>query len=261
MRKNVIAGNWKMNTVLETAEDLAEAIVRGIQEVDPPERSTDVVLCPPFPFIGAVGEAIRNTAICLGAQTMHDKASGAFTGEVSGQMLKSIGCEYVIVGHSERRLNFAESDLDVSLRANAAVTAGLIPIICVGETEAEREDGRTNSVVGRQVKTALDGIFEFNVRQCVFAYEPIWAIGTSKAATPVEAEEVHLHIRGLIKQLFGEAAANDVSIIYGGSLTETNAQDILGQPNIDGGLVGGASLEARSFVSIVRAASEAHAGV
>ncbi len=253
MRQRIIAGNWKMNTNRESAVALALAVADGVAATGLPD-GVEIVLCPPFPFLPLVGEKIAGTPIRLGAQTMHNQPSGAYTGEVSGTMLRSVGCSYVIVGHSERRMMFAESDLDVSYRANAAVDMGLRPIICVGETAAEREDGATEGVLERQVRAALDGLFEFNVRNCVIAYEPIWAIGTSNPATPEQAESAHAFIRGIIRELYSEEVANDISIIYGGSMKPDVAGTLLSQGNIDGGLIGGASLEAASFLDIIRAA-------
>lgn len=251
MRKKIIAGNWKMNTDRSSAVALTRAVVEGVSAMNLSD-GVDVVLCPPFVLVPIVGDEIRNTPIKLGAQNMHNLASGAYTGEVSGGMLRSVGCTHVIVGHSERRLMFAESDLDICYKANAAVSAGVNPIICVGETEVEREMNRTEEVIRRQVRTAFDGIFEFNVRGCVVAYEPIWAIGTNNPATPEQAQEVHAYIRGLLRELYNEAVSNDIPIIYGGSIKDSNAAAIFSQPDVDGGLVGGASLDAKSFLGIIR---------
>lgn len=255
MRKKIIAGNWKMNTDKASAASLADAIVRGVSAMTLPD-DINVVVCPPFPLLPVVHEHSINSRVALGAQTVSEKPGGAFTGEVSASMLKSVGCEYAIVGHSERRLMYAESDLDACFKANAVVNVGLRPILCVGETIAEREQDRTTKVLERQVKTGLDGFFEFNVRSVVIAYEPIWAIGTGLAATPEQAEEAHAFIRGIVKEIYGAAVAEDISILYGGSLNPTNAAEILARPNIDGGLIGGASLEAESFLAIVRAAMQ-----
>lgn len=250
MRTRIVAGNWKMNTTAATAAELASGVVAG---VGMGIEGTEVVVCPPFPFLVTIAQLLDGSEVKLGAQTMHDQKEGAFTGEVSGRMLRSVGCTYVIVGHSERRMMFAESDLDVCRRTNAAVDAGLRPIICVGETEAERENGRTNRILERQVRSALDGIFDFNVRNCVFAYEPIWAIGTGNTAAPEQATEAHAFIREVIASTFGSVVAGDISILYGGSLNGANAGAILTQPHVDGGLVGGASLDAAGFGEIVRA--------
>jgi len=250
MRARIIAGNWKMYTDAESAAALASSVVSEVGSAG----GGEIILCPPFPFLPIVAGAIRGSEVKLGAQTMHDQKEGAYTGEVSGRMLRSVGCAYVIVGHSERRMMFAESDLDVSRRANAAVDAGLRPIVCVGETISEREAGRTGNVIERQIRAAFDGLFEFNVRNCVVAYEPIWAIGTSNAATPDQVVESHLLIRSVLTAMFGSAPASDVRIIYGGSLNASNAASLFAHPEIDGGLVGGASLDAAGFAAIVREA-------
>lgn len=250
MRTRIVAGNWKMHTLADTASDLASGVVA---EVGSSHEGTEVVLCPPFPFLPIVAGRLAGSGVKLGAQTMHDQREGAFTGEVSGRMLKSIGCEYVIVGHSERRMMFAESDLDVCRRTNAAVDCGLRPIICVGETSTEREDGRTDRVIERQVRAALDGIFDFNVRNCVIAYEPIWAIGTNNPATTDQIADAHGIIRQIIGSVFGPTVAGEISILYGGSLKSSNAGAIFSLPDVDGGLVGGASLDAAGFGEIIRA--------
>lgn len=252
MRRIVIAGNWKMNTERDSAAALGSAIAAGLVNATLGEN-VDIVLCPPFPLIPVVGDRIGGSRLKLGAQDVHDRPPGAYTGEVSTKMLVSVGCTHVIVGHSERRMMFAESDLDVCYKANAAQDAGLHPIICVGETEAERENNRTEEVLRRQVRTAVDGLFEFNIRNVIIAYEPIWAIGTDNPATPEQAEHAHAFIRDLLVELYSQEAADDISIIYGGSMKPDNARELLAQPNIDGGLVGGASLDAASFLGIIKA--------
>lgn len=254
MRRTVIAGNWKMNTERESAVALGSAIAAGILNMTLAE-TVDIVLCPPFPLIPIVGDRIVGSRLKLGAQDVHDRPPGAYTGEVSTKMLVSVGCSHVIVGHSERRLMFAESDLDVCYKANAAQDAGLRPIVCVGETEGEREGNRTEDVLRRQVRTAVDGLFEFNIRNVVIAYEPIWAIGTNNPATPAQAEDAHAFIRSLLAEIYTPEVANDISIIYGGSMKADNARELLAQPNIDGGLIGGASLDAPSFLEIIRSLS------
>lgn len=252
MRKKVIAGNWKMNTERSSAAALAEAVVDGVSGMSA-DDALEIVLCPPFVLVPIVAEAIAGSTVCLGAQNVYEQPSGAYTGEVSAAMLKSVGCSHVIVGHSERRLMFAESDFHICRKANIAVGTGLSPIICVGETIAEREADRTNEVLRRQVRAALDGIFEFNVRQCVIAYEPIWAIGTGNTATPGQAQEAHRFIRDLISELYTPAVADDVTIIYGGSVNEGNAAGLFALPDVDGGLVGGASLNPAAFLSVIGA--------
>jgi triosephosphate isomerase len=253
MRKTIIAGNWKMNTDRSSSITLADAIVRGVAAL-PVVENLDIVLCPPSVLVPIVGERIAGTRIGLGAQNMYNEPKGAFTGEVSGEMLRSVGCAYVILGHSERRTMFGESDLDVCYKVNAAEGAGLSPIICVGETAAEREHGMMQHVVERQVRTALDGILEFAIRRCVIAYEPIWAIGTGENATPAQIEEAHTFIRSILADLYDASVAQDVSVLYGGSVNADNAPSIMELADVDGGLIGGASLDADAFVSIIRAA-------
>lgn len=248
-RISLIAGNWKMNTELATARALADGIVERLREAPP--KHAEVVLCAPFPFLGLVGERIEGTKLHLGAQTVSEEPSGAFTGEVSVAMLKSVGCEYVIVGHSERRTMFAESDRDVREKANAALDGGLKPIICIGETKIEREDGRAEAVIERQLRTALDGIYEFSARSCVIAYEPVWAIGAGTPATGAQIAEAHAHIRSILQSLYPEAA-EEIRVIYGGSVNAANAREILALDNVDGALVGGASIDAEAFVTIVQ---------
>jgi len=248
-RISLVAGNWKMNTELATARALADGVVERLR--DAPPKHAEVVLCPPFPFLGTVGERIEGTRLHLGAQTVNEEPHGAFTGEVSVAMLRSIGCEYVIVGHSERRRMYAESDRDVREKANAAVDGGLNPIICIGETSVEREEGRTNAVIERQIRTALDGIYEFSVRSCVIAYEPMWAIGAGTPATNAQISEAHTTIRSLLRSLYSDAA-DDIRVIYGGSVSAANAREILALDNVDGALVGGASIDAEAFVRIVQ---------
>ncbi len=250
MRKRIAAGNWKMNTERTTAVALATAVRDGVAGLAPaPDR--EVVLCPPFVLVPAVGDVLAGSKVALGAQDMHHAPSGAFTGEVSAGQLASVGCTHVIIGHSERRTQFGESDYDICLKVNAAVDKGLVPILCVGETRPERELGETERIVERQLRAALDGIFEFNVSRCVIAYEPIWAIGTGDTATPEQAQEVHAFIRALLAEMYSAEAAGNVSILYGGSVTAANASGLFSQHDIDGGLVGGASLDAASFMTIV----------
>lgn len=250
MRTKLVVGNWKMNTDRASSAALAGAVAAGLGG---DVAGVDVALCPPFVFLPIVGDALDGSIVGLGAQDVHDKPDGAYTGEISVQMLASVGCSYVIVGHSERRLNFGESDYDAGSKANAVASGGLTPIICVGETITEREEGHTNDILRRQVRTALFGVFEFDVRRCVIAYEPIWAIGTGNTATPEQAQDAHAYIRLLLGEMYDEAAA-DVRIIYGGSVNAANAAALFAQPDIDGALVGGASLDAASFLTIVRAA-------
>lgn len=252
MRTKVIAGNWKMNTERATAESLARAVAHGVAPMD--LSSTTVLLCPPSVFLPVVEDIIASSQLQLGAQDVNDHASGAFTGEVSVGMLKSVGCTHAIVGHSERRLMMGESDDIVSRKANATQHGGLTPIVCIGETAAEREAGETLAVLRLQVHASLNGFFEFNVAGCVIAYEPVWAIGTGNTATPEQAQEAHAYVRSLVAEFFSDEAAAAVRIIYGGSVTADNAAALFAQPDVDGGLVGGASLDAASFLRIVGAA-------
>ncbi|MCE5251849.1 triose-phosphate isomerase [bacterium] len=250
MRKIIIAGNWKMHMNHREAQTLVHAIaekVSGIEDVE-------IVVCPPFTSLAAAGEGIKGTTIALGAQNMHWEQKGAFTGEISANMLLTLGCEYVILGHSERRTYFHESDEIVAKKVQSAIKAGITPIVCVGETREERENGITRKVVERQVKGALTNLRADEFHGTVIAYEPVWAIGTGLTATVEQAQEVHAFIRGLLEGLFGKKAAAETRIQYGGSMKPGNARELLAQPDIDGGLIGGAALDAESFEGIIRAA-------
>jgi triosephosphate isomerase len=249
-RKKIIAGNWKMNKSIAEAADLAAGIKLELAEC----KEVDVVLCPPFTALKTVGDAITDTSIKLGAQNMHSDPDGAFTGEISAAMLRDIYCHFVILGHSERRTLFGETDATVNRKVKAALAANLVPIVCVGETLEQREAGETNAVVEAQVRQSLDGLGEDLVR-VIIAYEPVWAIGTGRTATPEQAQEVHALIREILTGMADENTAQTIRIQYGGSMKPANAAELLGQPDIDGGLIGGASLEARSFVEIVRTAA------
>ena len=249
-RKPIVVGNWKMNKTVPEAVDLANAIKRELAGC----KDVDIVLCPPFTALKSVGEVITGTHVDLGAQNMHAEKSGAFTGEVSAGMLRDLYCHYVILGHSERRTYFGETDEIVNRKAKAALAANLTPIVCIGETLQEREDHRTEEVITTQVRGSLEGLSPKELMECVLAYEPVWAIGTGKTASPEQAQEVHALIRRLLKEIADEAVAQSVRIQYGGSMKPTNAKELMSQPDIDGGLIGGAALEARSFVEIVRAA-------
>ena len=250
MRKPIVAGNWKMNKTVADALKLVEGLKQQLKD----EQKVDVVLCPPFTALAAVGEAIKGTKLDLGAQNMHAEKSGAFTGEIAADMLRELGCHYVILGHSERRQYFKETDEIVNKKAKAALAAGLHPIVCVGELLAEREAGRTEAVVGAQIRGSLAGLSANDMLKTVIAYEPVWAIGTGKTASPAQAQEVHAFIRKVLKEMFDEPVARSVRIQYGGSVKASNAKELFHQPDIDGGLIGGASLEAQSFIDIVRGA-------
>ena len=248
-RKKFVAGNWKMNTTRATAVQLAGAVVRGL---GPSDRGVTVAVCPPFPYLAYVAEVIRGTPVGLGAQDVFYEREGAFTGEVSPGMLQDVGCKYVIVGHSERRHKLGEDNALVNRKARAALAAGLTVILCVGETLEEREAGRTEAVLDVQVTTCLEGVHADMLHKAVLAYEPVWAIGTGRNATPEQAQEAHLFLRRRVAQLLGEEAAGGLRIQYGGSVTPDNAASLLSQPDVDGALVGGASLKADQFLAIIR---------
>ena len=248
MRKPIIAGNWKMNKTPSEARELVSALVPLVQNA-----KCDVVVCTPAVDFAAVSEVIKGTNIKLGAENMHWKESGAYTGELSAAMLKESGVEYVILGHSERRQYFGETDATVNQRVLAAVKAGLTPIICVGEKKEEREAGYTNALVTYQTQIALSGLTADEVKNVVIAYEPVWAIGTGKTATAEQAEDMHAHIRSVIAGKYGKEVADNTSILYGGSCKPSNAAELFAKPDVDGGLIGGAALDAASFMGIVNA--------
>ena len=250
MRKNVIAGNWKMNNDLKESEKLIVELKNLLQNEKP---NCDIIVCPPFTSLLEASKLLKGSSIKLGAQNMHFEESGAFTGEISASMLKSAGCEYVILGHSERRHIFGESDEVINKKIKKALSTGLKPIFCVGELLEERENGTTNDVVKRQVLKGLDGISADDMKNIIIAYEPVWAIGTGKTASPAQAQEVHEFIRDLIEIDYSLETANDVTIQYGGSVKPDNAVELLSQPNIDGALVGGACLKADPFLGIIKA--------
>ena len=246
MRKPIIAGNWKMNKTPKETVELINQLKPLVAQA-----KCDVVVCPPAVCLSAAAEALKGSNIKLGAQTVHWARSGAFTGEISADMLKELDVEYVIIGHSERREYFGETDEGVNKRALFALSNGLIPIICVGESLEQREQGITADVVSRQVKAALNGFTPENVEDTVIAYEPIWAIGTGKTATSEQANEVIRQIRDVVKELFGEKTAEKIRIQYGGSMNPKNASELMSMPDIDGGLIGGASLKAEDFAAVV----------
>ena len=251
MRKYIIAGNWKMNkTPSQTKELIAQIkpLVEG--------ASCEVVVCVPYVDLAAALESVKGTAIQVGAQNMHFEASGAFTGEISAEMLTELGVSYVIIGHSERRQYFGETDLTVNKKVKAALFAELKPILCVGELLDEREQGITAEVVAKQTKIAFLDISAEQAAGVVIAYEPVWAIGTGKTATSAQADEVCGIIRGVVEELYGKSVANEIVIQYGGSMNAANAAELLSQPNVDGGLIGGASLKAEDFAKIVSAAGK-----
>lgn len=251
MRRPLVAGNWKMYKTAAQAGELARAIVA---QVGGDGQAVEVVLCPPFTSLQAVGEALAGTQIALGAQNMHWENEGAFTGEVSPEMILTAGCTYVILGHSERRQYFAETDEQVNRKLKAALRAGLSPIVCVGETLAQREAGQIEAVVLGQVRAALQGASEADLLKIALAYEPVWAIGTGKTAGPDQIGLAHQFIRTYLAKKYDAPTANQVRILYGGSVNPENAGKILDVPHVDGLLVGGASLSAEQFVKIIRQA-------
>ena len=248
-RRPIIAANWKMNLLKEEAEALVKGLLDGLDG----SEQMDVVVAPAFPYLSEVAGMISGSAIELAAQNLHWEGFGAYTGEVCAPMLKDVGCRYVIIGHSERRQYFHETDETVNKRLKACLAGGLVPIFCVGETLDERKGGRMESVVERQVRDGLAGISADDFAGMVIAYEPVWAIGTGETATPEQAQAVHAHIRGLLKTLYGDSLAVGTRIQYGGSVKPANAAELMGQADIDGALVGGAALKAADFVGIVRA--------
>lgn len=249
MRRPFVAGNWKMNLNRAECEALTKGIAAGLEG-----DKVEVGVCPPFPYLDVVVAAAAGSKIGVGAQNMYHEANGAYTGETSAAMLLDVGCKYVILGHSERRNVLGESNEDVNKKLVAALTAGLTPIVCVGELLEQRESGQTMSVIQEQFDGSFAGVSAADLVKCVIAYEPVWAIGTGKVATPEQAEEVHADLRNLMQQRYNAETAESVRIQYGGSVKPDNAAELLSQPNIDGALVGGASMKADSFLAIIAAA-------
>jgi len=252
MRKPIIAGNWKMHKTVKDSIALANAITRALSDIE----NVEVVLCPPFTSLGDVKDIIMDTKISLGAQNMHWEAQGAYTGEISSGMLKAAGCKYVIVGHSERRAYFGETNETVNKKVKAALKEGLNPIVCVGERLEERESGKAFQVVSEHVEKGLEGLTEDEMLKIVIAYEPVWAIGTGKNATPDQAEEIHRFIREKLSKKYSKNIAESVRIQYGGSTKPENIESLMTEKDIDGALVGGASLKEVSFADMVKKTSE-----
>jgi triosephosphate isomerase len=250
LRQKFIAGNWKMYTTLATARELAAAVAKGLSG----NTAVQTAVCPPFPYLVPVADVLRDSPVALGAQDVYFEKEGAFTGEVSTAMLLDCGCRYVIVGHSERRHLIGESDAVVNRKVQAALSAGLHVILCLGETLAQRQANQTESVLDGQLTQGLKGVGRDRAPWLVLAYEPVWAIGTGHNATPEQAEAAHRFLRRRVGELLGEEAAAALLIQYGGSVKPDNAASLLSQPNVDGALVGGASLKADQFLAIVRAA-------
>ncbi|HJB27133.1 MAG TPA: triose-phosphate isomerase [Firmicutes bacterium] len=251
VRKAIIAGNWKMNQTQAQTKALIEEMKPLVKDAD-----CGVVLCVPYTDLAAAIEATKGSNIKIGAENCHWANSGAFTGEISAQMLTEMGVEYVIIGHSERRQYFGETDVTVNQRVRAALDAGLTVILCVGETLEQREQGITSELVAMQTKIALGGVSAQEMEKVIIAYEPVWAIGTGKTATAEQANEVNHTIRETIGALYGESVAEKTVVQYGGSMNAGNAEELLAQPDVDGGLIGGASLKAKDFSVIVAAASK-----
>jgi triosephosphate isomerase len=250
MRKKFVAGNWKMFTTCDTARQLAAAVVRGLGQ----EQRVAVAVCPPFPYLSVVADVLKGSRIALGAQNCFHEKEGAFTGEVSPAMLVDVGCRYVILGHSERRHKLGETDAFINRKIQAALAAGLEVILCLGETLQERQANRTELVLEAQLIAGLGNLDAAALRRVVLAYEPVWAIGTGQNATPQQAQQAHAFIRDQIRQRFGEESASSLPIQYGGSVKPDNAASLFAQADVDGGLIGGASLNADHFLAIVRAA-------
>lgn len=252
MRTAIVAGNWKMNGNSESINELMGALVDNLQGLD----AVEALVCPPAVYLSQVKGLIGDASVALGAQNVSQFESGAYTGENAPGMLVDLGCQYVILGHSERRAIFGEKDADIAAKFAAAIDAGLTPILCVGEALEERESGNTMNVVGGQLKAVLDACGVDSFAKAVVAYEPVWAIGTGKTATPEQAQEVHQAVRAIVAEYNAEVAAG-VRILYGGSVNAANAAELFANADVDGGLVGGASLKANDFIAICRAAAEA----
>ncbi len=250
MRRYIIAGNWKMNTSRAEALALAAEVAKGADGV----AAVELVVCPPSVYLDSVGQALQGSKVSLGAQNVYHEANGAFTGELSTAMLLDVGCRYVILGHSERRVLLKETDAEINKKVHAALQAGLTPIVCVGELLAERESGQTAAVIERQFRGSLAGISAEQAARLVLAYEPVWAIGTGKVASPEQAQEVHHDLRKLLSSQYNASVAAAVRIQYGGSVKPSNAAELLSQSDIDGALVGGASLKAADFLGIAAGA-------
>jgi triosephosphate isomerase len=255
MRTPLVVGNWKMHGTLAEARPLATAIRDGVRRV----KGVDVAMCPPFTALAAVGEIVRESAVRLGAQNCHAEPAGAHTGEVSLPMLRELGCTFVIVGHSERRREIGESDAVINGKVRAVLAHGLTPILCVGETGEERRQGLTFTTVEGQLRAGLSEVTPDAIMRVVLAYEPVWAIGTGVNATAGQASEVHGYLRGLVSELTSKEAAQLIRILYGGSVKPENSDELMAAPDLDGALVGGASLNAQGFLQIVRAAARAGA--
>lgn len=252
MRKPIIAGNWKMYKDVNEAIELVNEIKRAVFDID----NVGIIVCPPFSDLGDAGEMLIESNVSLGGQNCYWETEGAFTGEISVGMLKSVRCSYVIIGHSERRKYFGETDETVNKKIKAVIDGGLIPIMCVGETLEEREAGKTLDIVKQQVTGGLEGFQETYIDSLIIAYEPVWAIGTGKTATPAQAQEVHSMIRKLLGEMYSETLAASKIILYGGSVKPDNIEVLMSEEDIDGGLIGGASLKSDAFADIIKKTSQ-----
>ena len=251
MRKHIVAGNWKMNCTFTEADELVNGIMEQLEEKELP-RETQLIVCPPLPYLEMTTDYANDSYFLVGAQNVSDQERGAYTGEVSAEMLESMEIDYCIVGHSERRQYYGETDAIVAAKVDRLLAHGLKPIVCVGEVLEEREAGRQLEVVKRQVEQGLFHLTAEQMQEVVIAYEPVWAIGTGRTATPEQAQEIHAHIRSLLAAKYGQALADEVSILYGGSCKPSNAKELFACPDIDGGLIGGASLKADDFIAIAK---------
>jgi triosephosphate isomerase (TIM) len=247
MRRPLISGNWKM---YKTGPE-AVAFINALKNAVADASEVDIMVAPPFTALNQVAEAAAGTSIGVGAQNLHWESEGAYTGEISAQMLNAAGCQYVIIGHSERRQYFGETDQEINRKIDAAAKAGLIPVFCIGETESQRDAGETFSVLDKQVKNGLEGLFSENLKSLIVAYEPVWAIGTGKTATKEQAQEVHAYLRNGFSEMYGPEFAQGLRILYGGSVKPSNVKDLMAMEDIDGALVGGASLDPDSFSRLV----------
>ena len=251
MRKHIVAGNWKMNCNFNEADDLINGIMEKLEDIELP-RETQLIVCPPFPYLEMTTDYANDSYFLVGAQNVSDQEKGAYTGEVSAEMLESMEIDYCIVGHSERRGYYGETDKIVAAKVDRLLAHGLKPIVCVGEVLEEREAGKQLDVVKRQVEEGLFHLTAEQRKEVVIAYEPVWAIGTGKTATPEQAQEIHAHIRSLLVAKYGKELADEISILYGGSCKPGNAKELFACPDIDGGLIGGASLKADDFIAIAQ---------
>lgn len=252
MRRKIIAGNWKMNISPSESNTLITEIIQAVKDIS----TVDIILCPPYTALDAAGRALKGSALALGAQDMHWEEQGAFTGKISHDMLTDLGAGYVILGHSEQRSFFHETDENVNKKTKKALFTGLLPIICIGETLEERDAEKTEQVVEKQLRGALAEISAEDAARCIVAYEPVWAIGTGRNATPEQAQDVHAFLRKLLASMYSQNVADTIRIQYGGSMKPDNADGLLAKPDIDGGLIGGASLKAEAFAGIITAAAK-----